>query len=141
MSARTDGTPHAQLIRRVVLLAVAIATFLLLSWASSDTGDIQRNAAGAKGQQRNPQVTATTNFAVAPTVSPAAREFVQSRSDVSRSVGVGRIVIPVMLILLAEGEMLSVAGRREGLTFVAFGLPMLAVFAVLAYARIRGYIG
>ena len=161
MSAGTDGTPHAQLLRRGVLLAVASATFLVLSWASSSHADgVRRNVVRAQNQHRELPAAATANFAVTPTVGPAAREFVRSRSDVSRSIVVGRIVIPLMLILLAGGELLSVAGRSrdrrarwaptrpggaisrtEGRTVVAFGLPMLAVFAVLAYARVRNYIG
>jgi hypothetical protein len=142
MSAGSDGTPRGQLLRRGVLLAVASATFLVLSWPSSSHADgVRRNAVRAQNQDRELPATATANFAVTPTVGPATREFVRSRSDVSRSIVVGRIVIPLMLILLAEGELLSVAGRAEGRKVVAFGLPMLAVFAVLAYARIQDYIG
>ena len=142
MSTGTDGAPPAQLLRSGVLLVVALATFLVLSWASSSNADsVQRNVVRAQHQHREFPTAATADFAVTSTVTPAAREFVRSRSDVSRSIVVGRIVIPLMLILLAEGELLSVAGRTEGRTVVAFGLPMLAVFAVLAYARIRNYIG
>lgn len=142
MSAGTDGTPAAPLLRCGVLLVAALATFLVLSWASSShADDVPRNAVRAQNQHREFPATATANFAVTPIVGPDAREFVRSRSDVSRSIVVGRIVIPLMLILLAEGELLGVAGRTEGRTVVAFGLPMIAVFAVLAYARIRHYIG
>lgn len=142
VSAGTDGTPHARLLRGGVLLALAAASFLVLSWASSSHVDgAQQNAVGAQNERRELPTAATANFAVTPAVDPAAREFVQSRSDVSRSVEIARIVIPLMLILLVEGELLSVAGRTEGRSFIAFGLPMLAVFAVLAYARLREYIG
>jgi hypothetical protein len=141
MSAGADGRPPAPLLRCAALLVAALATFLVLSWASgSHAGSVRRNAVRAQNQHREFPATATTNFAVTPIVGPDAREFVRSRSDVSRSIVVGRIVIPLMLILLAEGELLSVAGRTEGRTVVAFGLPMLALFAVLAYARIRHYI-
>jgi hypothetical protein len=141
MNARSDRAAHAQLIRRGVLLAVAVATFLVLSWASSSHADgVQRNAAGARNQRREPPITATANFAVTPAVNPAARKFVRSRSDVSRSLGLAPIVIPLILALLVEGELLSVGGRAEGRVLVAFGVPMFALFAVLVYARVQDYI-
>jgi hypothetical protein len=142
MSSGTGVTRVVELLRRGFLLSVASATFLVLSFAASSHADsVQGIAVRAPNKHGELPTAATANFAVTPTIGPASREFLRSRSDVSRSILVGRIVIPLMLILLAEGELLSVGGRTEGRTIVAFGMPMLAVFAVLAYGRIRNYIG
>jgi len=139
MSTETDGTTHVDVLGRVVLLVVASATFLILSSMSGTADGIRRDAALEPPRHHEPSPAATADFAVTPAASPLARDFVRSRSDFSRAVVVGGIVIPLMLILLAEGELLSVGGRTQGRVLVAYGFPLLAMFALLAYARIRTY--
>jgi hypothetical protein len=142
VSARTGGTRDAHLLRRGVMVAIASVTFLVLSWASSShAGGVSPSAAAvAPREHRALAATSTADSAVTPAVSPATRDFIGSRSDFSRTIVVGRVVIPLLLVLLAEAELLRVGGRTGGRAFLAYGLPLIANFALLAYARIRGYI-
>jgi hypothetical protein len=142
LTARTGGTRYARLFRRGLVLAIASATFLVLSYASSSYANaVPPNATVVAPQQhRELPATAIADSAVTPAVSPVTRDFIGSRSDFSRSIVVGRVVIPLLLILLAEAELLSVGGRTGGRVFLAYGLPLIAVFALLASAPIRSYI-
>jgi len=82
----------------------------------------------------------TADFVVTPLVNPNTREFIASRSDFSRSFLLARIVIPLLLVLLIERELLIAGGRMGARAFLAYGLPLMAISALLAYARIRTYV-
>jgi hypothetical protein len=85
--------------------------------------------------------TSTEDFAVSPLVGPKVGKFVGSKNDLKRSSVLGRIVIPLVLVLLIEAELLAAGGRAEARIVRAFALPLIALFAMLVLVRLRAYAG
>ena len=81
------------------------------------------------------------DFAVTPLVGQAAREFVESGAEADRSSHLARIVVPLVLILLIERELLASLSRPEERAFRFYGLPLIACFAMIVVAQLRQYIG
>jgi hypothetical protein len=85
--------------------------------------------------------TSAEDFAVSPLVSPEVRKFVRSEDDLKRSSLLGRVVVPLVLLLLIEAELLAAGGRAEARLIRAFSLPLIALFAMLVLVRLRAYAG
>jgi len=138
---RTGRMSGAHVCRRWLVLAVASATFLVGSCASGYAKGAPPSATSVthSGSGGLPSKS-TADFVVTPLVNPNTREFVASRSDFSRSFLLARIVIPLLLVLLIERELLIAGGRMGARAFLAYGLPLMAISALLAYARIRTYV-
>jgi hypothetical protein len=138
VSFQIGSTRDINLSRFTLVAAIATSAFLALPGASQAKSD--RPSASAVASSRHVEVAAdTADSAVTPLVSPRVREFVASRTDFARSALLGRIVVPLLLILLAERELLMAGGRTEERIFLAYGLPLIAAFVVLALARVRAY--
>ena len=83
----------------------------------------------------------TADFAVTPLVGSRVREFIESRSDFDRSLLLGRIIIPLVLVLLIERELFAAAGRPGARAFFAYGVPLASCLALLILVRLRRYLG
>jgi len=140
-----DLRPHAAL---AVAGAALIAALSLLAsgWARADTGgrprtDEQTRVSAFSAQPEEGGEEATADFAITPLVTPRIREFVESSSDFERSSLLGRILTPLLVLLLVEREILAAAGRPGGRVFVACGLALVTAFLMLVLVRIREYLG
>jgi hypothetical protein len=85
--------------------------------------------------------TSAEDFAVSPLVSPEIRKFVRSEGDLKRSSLLGRVVVPLVLLLLIQAELLAAGGRAGARLTRAFALPLIALFAMLVLVRLRAYAG
>jgi hypothetical protein len=83
----------------------------------------------------------SATYPAIPLVVPKVRSFILSESDLRRSTRLGWIIVPLLLALLIEAELLAVAGRPEARTIRAFAWPLIAVFAMLVLVRLRAYAG
>ena len=139
-----------------LIAAIAIAAF---SYASSqETGaEVDPSSAtlsvrvrlaaepslpGARSQVRGSvaPVDSRADFAVTPLVNPRVRRFVESENDFERSALLAVIIVPLVLILLIERELLATGSRPEARTFFAYGFPLIACFAMLVFVRLREYL-
>jgi hypothetical protein len=87
------------------------------------------------------QDTSTADFAVTPLITPKVRKFVESDGDFKRSLPLGRIIVPLVLLLLIERELLAAGRRPEARTLLAFALPLISLLAMLVLVRLRAYVG
>ena len=76
-----------------------------------------------------------------PLVTRKVRSFVLAKSDLDRSTSLAWIVVPLVLGILVEAELLAVAGRPAARTLRVFGWSLVAVFAMLVIVRLRAYAG
>lgn len=126
--------------RRVRAAAVsinlaAIGVFLVIALFFGETRTTENDVSG---RATNSQ---TADFAVTPLVSPRVRDFVESDSDFERSTLLGRIVIPLVFLLLVERELLVVGRRGEQRAFLVYRPILLACLGMLLYAQFRPYLG
>ena len=87
------------------------------------------------------EVVATTDavYPVTPLVARRVRSFVLAKSDLDRSTSLAWVVVPLVLAILVEAELLAVAGRPAARTLRVFGWSLVAVFAMLVIVRLRAY--
>jgi hypothetical protein len=96
------------------------------------------STAGPKAPVADP---ATEDFAVSPLVNPKVRKFVRSKDDLKRSSVLGRVVVPLVLLLLIGAELLAAGSWATARPVRGFALPLIALFAVLVIVRLRAYAG
>jgi hypothetical protein len=150
--------PHRSNLRCSLGAVTAAIAFVVLPCAASQaknprldlsarkataSGSLVTTGAGQPLLRRSPAPPSesTADFAVTPLVSTSVREFVQSDSDLKRSSLLGRIVIPLVLLLLVERELLAVGGRPQARTLLAYGLPLISWLAMLVLVRLHAYVG
>jgi hypothetical protein len=78
-------------------------------------------------------------LAVSPLVNAKIRAFVRSRHDATRSAVLARVVVPLVLLLLVETELVAAGGRAEARLLRAFVVPLIALFVIMAVVRFRAY--
>ena len=148
MIGRAAARRRAGLIAVTVSLVLAIPSVQAGAAASAPPTHAARASifSAAQGPSPQPGVDKKTadesgDFAVTPLVGPAVREFVESGAEADRSSRLARIVVPLVLILLIERELLASLGRPEARAFRFYGLPLIACFAMIVVAQLRQYIG
>ena len=112
--------------------------------ASPHEGRAARELGGASPSPSAGTRVAKTNaaaFAVSPLVNARVRKFVARSNDLRRSAVLGRVVVPLVVLLLIEAELLAAAGRSQGRALRAFAVPLITLFVMLAVVRIRAYRG
>jgi hypothetical protein len=152
--ARTLASQALRLVPRRMFAAAAAALALVALPAAGaaarpqidQPGTASRSASallssGGRSLSRSAVNAANTTYPVSPLVGRRVQRFVLSRSDFSRSTLLGWIVVPLVLAVLIEAELLAVAGRWEARKLRAFGWPLIAVFAMLVLVRLRAYAG
>jgi hypothetical protein len=117
----------------------AAASMPVVVTANPGTFVVAETALAIPRARANTADELTEDFSVTPLVSPAVREFVTSDDDSDRASLLGRIVVPLLLLLLVERELLALGGRSERDAFRTYTLPLIACFAILVLAKLRGY--
>jgi hypothetical protein len=112
-----------------------IGIFLVIALFFGEASTSENDVSGRDASSR------TADFAVTPLVSPRVRDFVESDSDFERSTLLGRIVIPLVFLLLVERELLVIWGRGEQRSFLVYRPILLACLGILLYAQVRPYLG
>jgi hypothetical protein len=100
---------------------------------------VEATTASSSGSDASDEVTADS--AITPLVTPRVHEFVESKSDFRRSSLLAAIVVPLLIVLFVERELLVARGRSGGRVIMAYGLVLLAGFAMLVLVRLREYLG
>lgn len=77
----------------------------------------------------------------APLVVEKARSFFRSRADLDSSTTLAVVLVPLVLLLLIEREVLALAGRREERSFLVFALSVLVLLVIVMLVRLRAYAG
>ena len=153
MSPRQGSCPPSRRCRRRVLhcslagaavllllpLTPARAVRLPLDGAGLAASRLAPSAAHPSGAQARIVAATDAVYPVTPLVVRRVRSFVLSKSDLDRSTVLAWIVVPLVLAILIEAELLAVAGRPAARTLRAFGWSLVAVFAMLVIVRLRAY--
>jgi hypothetical protein len=160
LNARARSRPDARGRRCLLAWAVVAALgFVALTCASAHAKSLLIDRRAHHRQSPNARLVAArsmkratagtpvapgdpaSDFAVSPLVSPRVRTFIVSKSDFARSSLLGRIVVPLVLLVLIGRELLAAADRRSARTFLAYGLPLISLVAMLVFVRFRAYLG
>lgn len=153
MSLSQGPCPPPRRFRRRVLPCslVGAAALSLLTLAASGAARLPLDGAALARTRLAPsvahpsggqaRVVATTDavYPVTPLVARRVRSFVLAKSDLDRSTSLAWVVVPLVLAILVEAELLAVAGRPAARTLRVFGWSLVAVFAMLVIVRLRAY--
>jgi hypothetical protein len=136
--------PGSRTARRLAILA-ALTVALCVPHTVAAQVPTQAEAAGqlaaASPVALGATDDATADFAVAPLVTPPVHEFVESKSDFRRSSLLAFIIVPLLVVLLVERELFVARGRAGARVILAYGLVLVAGFAMLVLVRLREYLG
>lgn len=129
------------ILRGAIVLSVGVTfCFLLGTLARSvyakDTISAMRTGA-SESHQRARQRTCPHHEG--PLVNRSITSFVNSKTDRSRSTFLAAVLVPLVLLLLIEREILVAAGRSEQRLFLAFALSLLLLLVLVASLRLRSY--
>lgn len=122
--------------RRIALAALAATAISVVLTAE---GRASTRPVGKSAPASHAQSNLAREFSVSPLVNSTARRFVASKEDLARSDTLGRVVVPLVVLLLIEAELLTAGGRPGGRMVRAFAVPLLALFLILVLVRFHAY--
>jgi hypothetical protein len=131
--------------RQLAVLLALMASLLYLPHTAAAKAPAQAatdgDATTASAAGLDPTDDVTADSAVTPLVTPRVHEFVESKSDFRRSSLLAAIIVPLLVVLLVERELLVARGRAGGRAILAYGLVLIAGFAMLVLVRLREFLG
>ena len=133
-----DMTPIS---RGVIAFSVGTIFFFLFVTLASNVCANDAISAMSRGpshaQQQSQRRTCSDHEA--PLVNRSIASFVKSHTDRARSTLLAAVLVPFVLVLLIEREILAAAGRSEQRLFLAFALALLLLVVLVATLRLRSY--